>query len=144
MKSPDDITVENIDLDGMQSSLDEPTIVFALLFGSYARSDADSASDLDIALRFADGLDARERFQLRNRIDAELQQYADTFVDVSDVERLPVTVAVRALRDGVLLAGDERAVEQYRDEIEREYESTADERERERRAFIDQLASGDA
>lgn len=60
-----------------------------------------------------------------------------------DIDALPVPVAYAALRDGVLIAGDENAVEAYRKRVEAEYESTADQRQRNRETFIDRLASGD-
>lgn len=144
MVTTDDAMVEGVDLDGMRSALDQSAVVFAVLFGSHASGTAEQHSDVDVALRFADDLDERERFQVRNRIDADLQQYADAFVDVSDIEHLPTTVAYAAVRDGVVLVGDEETVETYRARIEQEYESTRDEREQDRREFIDRLASGDA
>lgn len=144
MKTPNDAAVEGIDLDGMQSFLEDTPVSFALLFGSTARGEADSTSDVDVALRFPTEVDAHERFRLRNRIDAQLQQYADSFVDVSDIERLPRGVALAVVRDGILLTGNEEVVERYRGQIETEYESTMEERKRERREFIDRLASGDA
>lgn len=69
--------------------------------------------DVDIALRFPEGTDDRERFRQRNRIDAELQAYATGFVDVSDIDALPTSVAYAALRDGIRLLGDETAVDAY-------------------------------
>jgi hypothetical protein len=88
-------------------------------------------------------MDTHERFRLRNRIDASLQEYAEGFVDVSDIDSLPTPVAHAALRDGIVLVGDEQVVESYRQQVKREYEATADERERERRELIDRLARGD-
>lgn len=133
-----------IDLDGMCEYLEGTPVVFALLFGSHARDTAESASDVDVTLRFPEELDDRERFRARNRIDAELQQFADGFVDVNDIDALPTEVAYAALRDGVVLVGDERAVETHREQVAEAYEATAAERERERREFIDRLARGDA
>lgn len=52
-------------------------VVFAVLFGSHARETADE-SDVDIALCFPDEMDAYERFRLRNRVDANLQEYEAT------------------------------------------------------------------
>lgn len=132
-----------VDLDGIREYLDGTPVVFAVLFGSHARGTADSTSDVDVALRFPDGMDAHERFRARNRIDAELQRFADGFVDASDIETLPTSVAVAALRDGVRLVGDEDAITSYRERIERAHDATAAERERERQAFIDRLARGD-
>lgn len=136
-------SIEGVDLAGMGAYLEGTPVVFAVLFGSRARGRADAASDVDVALCFPDEMDAHERFRRRNRIDADLQQYADGFVDVSDIDALPTPVAYAALRDGLQIVGDEQAVEMYREQVEAEYEATAEERERERQAFIRRLAEGD-
>ena len=96
-------TVEEADIDGMSAYLAQTTVEFALLFGSHARGVASASSDVDIALRFPEEMNAHERFWLRNRIDAELQQYTASFVDVSDIDTLPMSVAYAALHEGVLL-----------------------------------------
>lgn len=143
MKRTSDTDIDGVDVTRLQSYLSQTEITFALLFGSHARGTATPTSDVDIALHFPDQLDARERFQRRNRIDADLQAYAEGFVDVSDIEQLPLNVVHSAVRDGILLVGDEAAVDDYRTEIEQEYDATADERKRERQEFINRLASGD-
>jgi predicted nucleotidyltransferase len=141
MVSPEDA---DVDLDGMIEYLEQTPVVFALLFGSHARGTAESKSDVDVALRLSEEMDDRERFRTRNRIDAELQQFADGFVDVSDIDALPTEVAYAALQDGVALVGDESTVRTCRERVADAYERTADDRERERREFIDRLARGDA
>jgi predicted nucleotidyltransferase len=141
MVSPEDA---DVDLDGMIEYLEQTPVVFALLFGSHARGTAESKSDVDVALRLSEEMDDRERFRTRNRIDAELQQFADGFVDVSDIDALPTEVAYATLQDGVALVGDESTVRTCRERVADAYERTADDRERERREFIDRLARGDA
>lgn len=136
-------TIEGVDIDRLRDYLAQTDIVFAVLFGSHARGTADETSDIDIALRFPDDMDDHDRFRRRNRIDADLQAYADGFVDVSDIETLPTLVAYAALRDGVLLAGNEHAAEAYQEQVKTEYETTANEREQERQEFLDRLARGD-
>jgi predicted nucleotidyltransferase len=138
-----DRTVEEVSIDGIRDTLARTELVFAVLFGSCARDTAGESSDVDIALRFPDEMGARERFRLRNRLDAELQRYAEDFVDVSDIDALPTSVAYAALREGDLLVGEESTVKAYRKRISQEYEATADERERERRDLIERLAAGD-
>lgn len=133
---------QSVDCDGMREYLEQTPVVFAVLFGSHARRTADSASDVDVALRFPEAMDDQERFRLRNRIDAELQQFARGFVDVSDIEALPTGVAHAALRDGIRIVGDDSCLTAYREEVSWAYEQTTDERERERREFIDRLARG--
>lgn len=135
--------IESVDLDRMRSYLAGTDVVFAILFGSHARGTARESSDVDITLRFPATMSAHERFDARNRIDADLQAYANGFVDVSDVDSLPTAVAHTALQDGITLVGDEAVVEAYREDVEATYEATADERERERQEFIDRLAQGD-
>ncbi|RDZ51315.1 DNA polymerase III subunit beta [Haloferax sp. Atlit-4N] len=143
MPQSDDPAVETIDIEGIKEYLAQTEVIFAVLFGSYARGTADESSDVDIALRFPEEMSEAERFRRRNRIDADLQSYAEGFVDVSDIESLPTHVAHAALRDGVRVVGDEREVNAYKKRVDTEYDASASEREQERREFIDRLARGD-
>lgn len=136
--------VGGIDLDGVREVLDRESIEYAVLFGSRARGTADASADVDVAVRFADSLTARESFDLRNRLDAELQSYAERFVDLSDLSALPDGVASRALADGVLLVGEREAMEADEREIARRLEEKRDRRERARRALLDRLARGES
>lgn len=132
----------SIDLAGMRAYLEDSPAAFALLFGSHAQGRAEAGSDVDVAVRFPDGMDARERFRARNRIDAYLQDFADGFVDVSDVESLPTPVARAAAKEGIVLVGEADEIDAFAERIEREYRETQDDRERDRREFIDRLARG--
>lgn len=143
MTQPDMPTIEGVDLDGLTDTLTDAGVVFAVLFGSHAQGDANPSSDVDIALCFPEALDETERFHRRNRIDAELQEHANGFIDVSDIAQLPIPIAYRALREGVLLVGDDHAAQRFRKQVTTAYEQTAPERKRERDAFIDRLARGD-
>lgn len=143
MPKSDTPTGEGVDVEGLGRYLAREDVVFAILFGSHAQGTAEEASDVDIALRFPDDMGDHEQFRRRNRIDADLQRYAPGFVDVRDIETLPRHVAYAALRDGILLAGDEQAAESSLERVETEYDDTASEREKERREFIDRIARGD-
>jgi predicted nucleotidyltransferase len=143
MPQSGDSAVEEVDVEGIKAYLAQSAVEFALLFGSRATDTASDTSDVDIALRFPAAMDKQNRFHYRNRIDADLQTYAAGFVDVSDIESLPTHVAHAAVRDGLLLAGDEQSLEEYREKVQMEYERTEDERKQERREFIDRLARGD-
>lgn len=136
-------TIEDVDLEGMQAYLAETDVEFAVLFGSHARGTADADSDVDIALRFPESLSDRNRFDLRNRVDAELQAYAYGFVDVSDIESLPNPVAHAALRDGIVIFGDESTVEAYKTTVVETFETESQARNEDRDEFIDRLARGD-
>jgi predicted nucleotidyltransferase len=136
-------TTEGVDLEGMQAYLAETDVEFAVLFGSRARGTADTGSDVDIALGFPESLTDRDRFRLRNRVDAELQAYANGFVDVSDIESLPTPVAHAALRDGIVIFGDEAIVEAYKTDVVDTFEAESQARNEDRDEFIDRLARGD-
>jgi predicted nucleotidyltransferase len=135
--------VDSVDLDEMRAYLASTAVEFAVLFGSHARGTADAASDVDIALGFPESLTDRERFRLRNRVDAELQAYADSFVNISDIESLPTPVAHAALRDRIVIVGDEATVKTLEREVAAEYEAKSKSRKRDREAFIERLAQGD-
>jgi predicted nucleotidyltransferase len=141
--SRDEPAIQGVDVDGMSRYLEGCDVVFAILFGSRARGTALESSHVGVALQFPDGMTPMERFRRRNRIDAELQGYADGFVAVSDIEELPLPEARATLRDGFRLVGDDRRIDAHRERIEAEYEASASERERERREFIDRLAKGE-
>jgi predicted nucleotidyltransferase len=136
--------IDGVDVAAIHQYLAETDVRFAVLFGSRVRGETHESSDVDVALRFPEDLSPKERFRRRNRIDADLQGYADDFVDVSDIENLPLPIARAALQNGVRLVGDERDVDVYRERIDAEYERTAADRERDRREFIDRLAKGDS
>lgn len=143
MSNSGDSSIETIDIEAIREYLAQTEVTFGILFGSHARGTAGASSDVDIALQFPEEMDEAERFRRRNRIDADLQTYADGFVDVNDIESLPIHVAHAALRDGVCIVGDQQDVETYQQQINAAYEAGASEREQERREFIDRLARGD-
>ena len=143
MPNSDDSAVDTLDIDAIRAYLAQTEVSFAILFGSHARGTADESSDVDIALRFPAEMPENERFRRRNRIDAELQEFAAGFVDVSDIESLPTHVAYAAIRDGTCLVGEEEVVDAYREQVTAAYETDENEREQARREFIDRLARGD-
>ncbi|MDB2265637.1 nucleotidyltransferase domain-containing protein [Halorubrum ezzemoulense] len=139
----DGSAIDGVDVAALRRYLATTDVRFAVLFGSRVRGETHDSSDVDVVLRFPEELSPKERFRRRNRIDTDLQGYADDFVDVSDIEDLPLPIARAALREGVRLVGDERELTAYREQIDAEYERTAADRERDRREFIDRLARGD-
>ena len=116
-------------------------VAFAVVFGSQITGETTPASDLDLAVKFADNLSDRERFDKRCFLAGELQREDWPFIDVSDIERLPLAVAHDAI-NGTVICGDERAFEQFKTNVE---EAFADQREtlrRQQRAVIDRIAEG--
>nr|WP_233521820.1 MULTISPECIES: nucleotidyltransferase domain-containing protein [unclassified Haloferax] len=73
-------------------------IKFVVTLGSQIMGGATMASDLDIAVKFADSLSARDRFEKQCFLSGDLQWEDAPFVDVSDIETLPLDVAHDAVR----------------------------------------------
>lgn len=118
---------------------DHPDVEFAVVFGSRVASAARPSSDLDVAVKFSEALSAEDRFRLRCRLSSRLQRDDAQFVDVSDVEDLPVEVAHEAV-SGELLCGDEEAFQKVHDAIEAEFADRRDEIERRQRSVIRRIA----
>jgi uncharacterized protein len=132
-----------VDLEGLRADLDDADVRYAVVFGSVASGTASPTSDLDLCLRFAETCSRRERFRQRNRLDAAIRSKADRFVDVSDLEALPDTVALNALRDGVLVYGDAATKAAGERDLARRVAESSDRHERRRHEFIGRLAEGD-
>lgn len=118
---------------------DEPSVEFAVLFGSAATGEVRPSSDLDVAVKFTDGLSSAERFRRRCFLSGELQRSEMPFVDVSDVTELPLPVAHDAV-NGELLCGDERAFERFETTIEAEFAERRHDLERHQDDVIARIA----
>lgn len=139
--SDGDLAVD-IDLEGFRSVFDDADVCYAVLFGSFVTGSGSPTSDLDVCVRFVDECSRRERFRQRNRIDSALQSYTAPFVDVSDFEALPDTVAQNALQDGFLVYGDPATKAADERQLAQQTDESSEQRERRRREFIDRLAEG--
>ena len=82
-------------------------ILFAFVFGSVARGDERPDSDLDLAVYVDDRLDARQRFELRLRLSAALDDLGRA--DVVVLNDAPPLLAHRALSGRMVFARDRRA-----------------------------------
>lgn len=79
-------------------------IAAAWLYGSVARGDARRDSDVDLAVLFAAHLQT-DRSRVRLEIEREAARLLDgRELSVVDLERAPLLLRHRVLRDGVLLA----------------------------------------
>ena len=82
-----------------------PEVVLAYLFGSRANGRPRPDSDWDVAVYLDDGLDARERFRLRCRLAAELEDLGT--VDVVVLNDATALLGFQALSGRQLLCRDE-------------------------------------
>ena len=127
-------------LDALEASLcQDADIEFAVIFGSQTDSDTHASSDLDVAVKFSEELSPHERFQKRCFLSGDLQFEGAPFVDVSDIESLPIEVAHDAVT-GELLCGDEQAFDQFKTEVETAFEKQRDDFRRHHRDVIDRVA----
>ena len=114
-------------------------IEFVVAFGSQVTDDSRSSSDLDLAVKFADDLSSHERFQKRCFLSGNLQQADAPFIDLSDIEDLPLNVAHDAV-NGEFLCGNEQAFHQFKTEIEASFEKQRDEIRCHQQDVIDRIA----
>ncbi|AFK20766.1 nucleotidyltransferase family protein [Haloferax mediterranei] len=110
-----------------------------VVFGSQITGEATTASDLDIAVKFADSLSARDRFEKQCFLSGDLQWEDSPFVDLSDIETLPLDVAHDAVT-GSFVCGDEQAFEQFKAEIEARFVEQRDNLRRQQRAVLNRIA----
>jgi len=117
----------------------DSAVEFVVAFGSQITGESTGSSDIDIAIKFADDCSSRERFQKRCFYAGDLQQAQAPFVDVSDIEALPLAVAHDAV-NGRFVCGDEASFERYREALESTFADQRDALRRGRRDVIDRIA----
>jgi len=122
-----------------ESVCSDPDVVFAVAFGSQITGAQTHASDIDIAVKFADALSPSDRFEAQCVLSGTLQQEDLPFVDVSDIEALPLEVAHDAV-NGELLCGDRQAFAQFKAAIEDTYDAQRETLRRHQRSVIDRIA----
>jgi len=122
-----------------ESVCSDPDIVFAVIFGSQISGESTPSSDLDLAVKFADTLSEQKRFENRCFLSGDLQHANYPFIDIADIESLPLAVAHDAV-NGEFLCGDKRAFERFKTEIEAEFAEQREILQHEQRAVIDRIA----
>lgn len=86
----------------------EPLVLAAYLFGSFVRGTASKDSDLDIAVLFAEPIDARlggPLYQLQDAVERACRRRCDLI----DARAAPADLVHRVLRDGQLLIERDRS-----------------------------------
>lgn len=110
-----------------------------IVFGSQLSGTPTPLSDLDVAIKFTDELSEQERFEKRCFLSGDLQHEDRPFVDVSDIESLPLAVAHDAV-NGEPLCGDEQAFERFRADIEARFDRQRETLRHQQRELIDRIA----
>lgn len=75
-------------------------IVFAYLFGSFAKGESTSLSDIDMAVYFETTLSKSERFDMRLRLVSELSSITRREVDITVMNDAPVQLAYEIIKYG--------------------------------------------
>ncbi|TKX74461.1 nucleotidyltransferase domain-containing protein [Halorubrum sp. GN11_10-6_MGM] len=114
-------------------------VEFAVVFGSRITGESTQASDLDLAVKFSDDLSEAERFEKQCFLSGDLQQDDLPFVDLSDIESLPLAVAHDAVK-GTFVCGDADAFDRFKTEIEARFGDQRDDLRRRQHAVIDRIA----
>ena len=117
----------------------DEAVDFAVVFGSRVSDEAGPSSDLDVAVKFSESLTPHERFRRRCYFAGELQRTDGPFVDVTDLDALPLAVAHDAVT-GEFLCGDEASYHRFKADVEATYEREREELDRHRRDVINRIA----
>ena len=115
-------------------------VQFAVLFGSFTEDDDTSPSDIDLAIKFSDTLAPGERFRHLCVFSGNLQSSNRPFIDVSDIERLPLDIAHDAVH-GKLVYGNEQRFEMFREDIQDTFAAQRDAIRSRQRDVIKRIAN---
>ncbi|WP_136601198.1 nucleotidyltransferase domain-containing protein [Salinigranum halophilum] len=122
-----------------ESVCPDSDVTFVVAFGSQVSGEPTRTSDLDLAVKFSDELSDSERFEKQYSLSGRLQQEEAPFVDLTDIETLPIDIAHDAL-DGRFVCGDEDAYEQFKHNLETTFAEQRDTIRRQQRDVIDRIA----
>lgn len=84
---------------------DQADVSVAYMFGSVARGDAGSRSDVDVGVLFGDSLDSEQRLWRRIELAQELETLLSRPVDVVDLKETPPPFNHHVLRHNFVLKG---------------------------------------
>lgn len=122
-----------------ESVCSDSDVEFVVAFGSQMTGEATRASDIDLAVKFADDLSDSARFEKRCFLSGDLQREDAPFIDVSDIEALPLDVAHDAI-NGTFVCGDEHTFKRLKANIKATFDEQHDDLHRQQRAVIDRIA----
>ena len=106
--------IADIDKAAIAEILTDAPVTLGVLYGSHARNEADRASDVDVAVAFETELSSRERTRARLSLIERLSRALGTdTVDVTPLDRAPPALLAAIQTDGIVLHGDESALEEY-------------------------------
>lgn len=127
-------------LDAVRASVcPDSAVEFVVAFGSQVSGESQPSSDLDLAVKFADEVSDRDRFEKQCFLSGNLQQEDAPFVDLSDIESLPLEVTHDAV-NGQFVCGDDQAFEQFKSAVESQFDDQRETLRKHHRGVIDRIA----
>lgn len=98
---------DTLDVDAIREAVSVDGVALTVVFGSVARDDAGSLSDLDVAVRFETEVDPPERRRLLDELTVSIQASTGfEAVDLVDLDAVGPELGYEALARGVLVYGD--------------------------------------
>lgn len=122
-----------------ESLCQDSDVEFAVIFGSQIAAKTNASSDIDVAVKFDDELSDHETFRKWCFLSGDLQESDAPFVDISNIEALPIEVAHAAV-NGKFLCGDEQAFSEFEAAVEEEFEDQREEIRRHQEHVIERIA----
>lgn len=117
MRDREEVTVPDLDLDTIAQVLDEAPVNLAILYGSYARGDTTTKSDIDLAVEFEESLSSIERTRARLGLIERLTTELETDeIDVTPLSQVSIELLQEILADGILIYGSPADLERYYDQ----------------------------
>lgn len=100
----------DLDRDALREAVAVDEVSLAVVFGSYGAGDAGPLSDLDVAVRFREGVPRARRLELLDELTvAVVDATGVEAVDLLDLDAVGPRIGYEALADGGLLYGDRAA-----------------------------------
>lgn len=98
------------------SVLTDHPVAVGFLFGSRARNEASTGSDIDVAVAFEETEDDQRRARLKLGVDLALALGTDD-IDIVDLRSASPTLVRAVFRTGERIVGSERAAGELREEL---------------------------
>jgi len=122
-----------------ESVCSDSDVEFVVAFGSRVTGESTDTSDLDLAVKFVDELSDHDRFEKQCFLSGTLQREEGPFVDISDIETLPIAVRNDAV-NGSFVCGDRDAFERFKADVEATFAEEREPLRRQQRDVIDRIA----
>ncbi|MFB6209754.1 MAG: nucleotidyltransferase domain-containing protein [Candidatus Nanohaloarchaea archaeon] len=96
-------------IESLEKVLEDKPVEIGILFGSRAEGEATHLSDIDVAVKFMENVERKQKFRIMDRLTAEITSETGVEkVDLIDLDETRPEIGYRAVRDGKIIMGDEK------------------------------------